>query len=170
MEPDPNGDERPLLSRRTLDLAVGIAFLIATAIMLYDSNRIGFSWRPNEGPAPGYFPFYIAIAMLIASLINLFNALRDRAGKDDVMVTVEGFTRMSAIFGPALLYVLAINFIGIYLASALYICGFMIFVGKFSLLRAVLVGFGIALASFVMFEIWFLVPLPKGPLEAALGY
>jgi putative tricarboxylic transport membrane protein len=23
---------------------------------------------------------------------------------------------------------------------------------------------------FVMFEIWFLVPLPKGPIETALGY
>jgi hypothetical protein len=24
--------------------------------------------------------------------------------------------------------------------------------------------------TFLIFEVWFLVPLPKGPLEAALGY
>ena len=32
------------------------------------------------------------------------------------------------------------------------------------------VGIGVPLALFLMFERWFLVPLPKGPLEALLGF
>ena len=46
--------------------------------MFYDSNRIGFGWQA-EGPAAGFFPFWIAAGLAIASLINLAQALYDRA-------------------------------------------------------------------------------------------
>jgi hypothetical protein len=36
--------------------------------------------------------------------------------------------------------------------------------------KIVPVAIGVPLMLFMMFEVWFLVPLPKGPLEAALGY
>lgn len=169
-ENDQETQERPLISRRTLDIAVGIIFVILCAIVLYDSKRLGFQWRNNEGPAPGYFPFYIAVLMLGASLYNIIAAWRDRTGADDVMVTVDGFKRMSAVFFPALVYVFATHFIGIYIASAIYIAGFMLVIGKFSWLKSMVVSTSIALSCFVLFEIWFLVPLPKGPLETALGY
>ncbi len=163
-------DEKPLISRRTLDISVGVIFLILSCIVLYDSKRLGFTWRPNEGPAPGYFPFYIAIVMAGASLYNIFRAWQDRSGADEVMVTVEGFKRMSAVFVPALVYIFAIHYLGIYLSSAIYIAGFMMFIGKFTWVKSVLVASAIGLACFIMFEIWFLVPLPKGPVEALLGY
>ena len=123
-----------------------------------------------RGLHPAIFRFYIAIMMVGASLFNIYRAFHDRKGADDILVTVEGFRRMSAVFVPALGYILAIHYIGIYVASAIYIAGFMVFIGKFRWLKSVLVGASIALACFVMFEIWFLVPLPKGPLEALLGY
>jgi hypothetical protein len=33
-----------------------------------------------------------------------------------------------------------------------------------------LVAVGLPVALFVMFEVWFKTPLPKGPLEALLGF
>lgn len=166
----PDAAERPLVSRRTLEIVVAFAFLVLSAIVLSDSWRLGFHWRPNEGPAPGYFPFYIAILMIGASLFNLYKAWGDRAGSSETMVTVEGFGRMSAIMVPAIVYVFAMQFVGIYVSSAIYIAGFMMFFGKFKPLVALLTGLSVAGWAFAMFEIWFLVPLPKGPLEAALGY
>ena len=35
---------------------------------------------------------------------------------------------------------------------------------------AVAVAVAVPVLTFLMFEIWFLVPLPKGPLESFLGY
>ncbi|MGL4494625.1 MAG: tripartite tricarboxylate transporter TctB family protein [Beijerinckiaceae bacterium] len=165
-----DAEERPLVNYRTMEIAVAVFFLIVSAIVIKDSIRLGFGWKPNEGPAPGYFPFYIAVVMTIASLINLWRALPYNASGVRTMVTREGFKRMATIFVPAIVYVGAIHVIGIYVASAIYIAGFMYLIGKFSILKCIAVAGGIALVSFMMFEVWFLVPLPKGPLEAALGY
>lgn len=163
-------DERPLFSYRTLDIAVTVFFLIVCSIVITDSLRLGAGWLPNEGPAPGYFPFYIASVMAVATAVNLARALPRTSASEETVVTVPGITRMSAIFVPALAFVFATHFIGIYVSAALYIAIFMVAFGKFALWRAAAVSLGISIVSFMMFEVWFLVPLPKGPLEAALGY
>lgn len=168
--PAEDNDEPALVKYRTAEIAVAIFFLIVCAIVVFDSMRIGFRWRPNEGPAPGYFPFYIAVAMAIASIVNLVRALPHSVKGAETLVTVPGFKRMCTIFLPAVVYVLTIHFIGIYVASAIYIAGFMYLVGKFSILKSLLVAGAISIISFMMFEVWFLVPLPKGPLETMLGY
>lgn len=163
-------DERPLVTYRTMEIAVAIFFLVVSAIVIVDSVRLGFGWRPNEGPAPGYFPFYIAVTMTVASLINLWRALPYNSSGVRTLVTHEGFRRMCTIFLPAIVYVGAVHIIGIYVASAIYIAGFMYLIGKFSILKSLAVAGSISLVSFMMFEVWFLVPLPKGPLETMLGY
>jgi hypothetical protein len=71
---------------------------------------------------------------------------------------------------PTSIYVALIFVLGIYLASMLFIAFFMWWLGKYPITKIVPVAIGVPLVLFVMFEIWFLVPLPKGPIEAALGY
>jgi hypothetical protein len=46
----------------------------------------------------------------------------------------------------------------------------MIAVGRENVFKSAGVAVLVPLALFFMFERWFLVPLPKGPLEAMLGY
>jgi putative tricarboxylic transport membrane protein len=75
---------------------------------------------------------------------------------------------------PCVLYVVLIanpvyNF-GIYEASALYIAFFMRFLGKYGWPKSAAVSVGTMVVFFVMFEIWFKVPLPKGPIETLLGF
>jgi hypothetical protein len=167
---DEHDNEPALLNRRTLEIAVAAMLLVAAAIVIYDSNRLGFTWRENEGPASGYFPFYIAVLLAIASVINLVSALRDSSLREEKFVSKPAFWRILAVLLPSIVYVALIQAIGIYVASALFIMAFMIFVGKESVAKSLAVGIGVPLALFVMFEIWFLVPLPKGPLETWLGY
>jgi len=71
---------------------------------------------------------------------------------------------------PTAVFVLAIKFIGIYVASALFIAAFMRVMDKSRWWKVVLVSIGVNVLLFWMFEIQFKVPLPKGPLEALLGY
>lgn len=162
--------EPRLVSYRTADIAVAALFLVASAIVITDSVRLGFQWKPAEGPAPGYFPFYIAVVMAISSAINLARAVVSTVGKDESMTTRPGFMRMMAIFIPAVIYAFAMPWIGIYISSALYIAAFMIVFGKFPVWKALAVAAAFTAISFMMFEIWFLVPLPKGPVEDALGF
>ena len=153
-------DSRPLLSNRTMEIVVALLLLGGCAIVIYDSMRLGFDWREGEGPAPGYFPFYIALILGLASVINLVGALRGR-GAGEIFVSARPFGRVLAVLIPSLVYVGLIQYVGIYIASAIFITLFMIAVGRENPLKAVGVGLLVPVALFFMFERWFLVPLPK---------
>jgi putative tricarboxylic transport membrane protein len=71
---------------------------------------------------------------------------------------------------PMTIFVVLAIYIGIYIAMALFIGFFMIWHGRYSLYKTIPVAIGTPVVLFIIFEIWFLVPLPKGPFEAWLGY
>jgi hypothetical protein len=180
MQENQDADEgRALLSNRTADIFVAFLLLGACGIVIYDSTRLGFGWREGEGPAPGYFPFYIAVVLGVASLINLMSALRG-SGKGEIFVALRPFGRVLAVLVPSIVYVALIGGIaigpvvvpalGIYVASAIFILVFMLVVGRENPIKALAVSVFVPVDLFLMFEKWFLVPLPKGPLEAWLGY
>ena len=78
------------------------------------------------------------------------------------------------ILRPIIIYVFLIDNpwygFGIYEPSVVFIALFMRYLGKYRWHTIAAVSIGIIFAFFLMFEIWFQVPLPKGPIEAALGY
>ena len=159
-----------LVSVRTMDLGVAVALLLVAAVVMTDSLRLGVGWRESEGPTAGYFPFYIGLFLAVASGINLGRAWFDRASATRTFVTRTAIARVLAVLLPFAGYVLALGFIGIYVASALYIALFMWWFGRYPPSRGIAVGVVIATVLFLMFEVWFLVPLPKGPIEQLLGY
>ena len=57
---------------------------------------------------------------------------------------------------------LLVQLIGIYVASALYIAVFMVWLGKYTWPRSLTVGFVVSASLYLMFEVWFKVPLFKG--------
>jgi len=64
---------------------------------------------------------------------------------------------------------IAVPGLGLYVSSAILIAVFMIWLGKYALPKALAVAIGVPVVTYVMFEKWFLVPLPKGPIENLLG-
>ena len=166
-----SGEEQSLVTNRTMEIVVALALLLASAIVIYDSARLGFSWLENEGPASGYFPFYIALIMAGSSLVTLIRAIlaRDGAGSES-FVSKTAFLRVLAVLIPAIIFVAAIQFLGLYIASAIFITAFMLTLGRESIIKSAIIGISVPLALFVLFEIWFLVPLPKGPVEHFFGY
>lgn len=164
-------DEVSLASNRVLEIIVALVLLSVSGIIIYDSNRLGFGWVQGQGPAAGYFPFYIACVLAIASLAILLKAVVGNSDElKESFVSREAFGRVLTVLLPAIVYVAAIQYIGLYVASGLFIMVFMVAVGRESVLRAIGVGIAVPVFFFVMFERWFLVPLPKGPLEAMLGF
>ena len=166
-----SGEEQSLVTNRTMEIVVALALLLASAIVIYDSARLGFSWLENEGPASGYFPFYIALIMAGSSLVTLIRAIlaRDGAGSES-FVSKTAFLRVLAVLIPAIIFVAAIQFLGLYIASAIFITAFMLTLGRESIIKSAIIGISVPLALFVLFEIWFLEPLPKGPVEHFFGY
>ncbi len=165
------GDDPRLVSNRTMDIVIALLLLGASAVVIADSTRLGFRWIDNQGPASGYFPFYIAVFMAVASIGNLVSAVLGRtAGGDETFVGRAALGRVLAVFVPAIVYVAMVQYLGIYVASAIFIFFFMMLIGKEKLVRSLAVSIAVPLVLFFMFEVWFLVPLPKGQFELWLGY
>ena len=153
----------------TVDLVVSVLVFVAGALVAWDSHRLGSSWA-SDGPEAGYFPFFIGLLICICSAVVFVQSLMKIKTDRTVFVTVGQLKQVMVILGPSAAYVLGVQLIGIYVSSAIFIFLFMKIAGKYSWLRSLMVGGGVSIISFILFEIWFKIPLPKGPLENLLGY
>jgi len=169
MAEEPATAAEPVVSTRSVDIAVYLLLLGLAVLLGYDNWRTGMSWEA-DGPQAGYFPFYLSVLMGLASLYGLVSKLLERAPDGDVFVTRDQFKRVMQVFVPTLLYCLVMQWLGLYVASFLLITGFMWIVGRIAFWKALLAGLAFAVAMFVTFDIAFDVIMPKGPLEAAFGY
>ena len=158
-------DDQPLISVRTMEIAVALLFLAAAAVVISDSIRVGIGWRENEGPRAGYFPFYVGLIMAAASLVNLVRAIGDRKAGARAFTGRAAFRRVLAVLLPLRVYVAAVAAIGIYVSSAVYMALFMWYFGKYPIWKGAIVGVVLSAVFFLMFEVWFLVQLPKAPWE-----
>jgi len=70
---------------------------------------------------------------------------------------------------PTGIYVGVLPFIGLYLSSMIFIAWFMRWLGKYDWPIIAAISLGMPIVTYLIFERWFLVPLPKGPLEDLLG-
>ena len=136
--------------------------------MVYDSVRLGARWA-EDGPQAGYFPFYVGLLVCLSAAVNFVMALVNRRDAARDFVELDKLKLVLAVLVPAAVYVAAISWIGIYASSALFIAFFMRWLGKYPWWKVVVVSVGTMVAFFLIFEVWFLVPLPKGPLENLLG-
>lgn len=163
---------QPVVSTHTMEIAVAIIIMGFAALVMVSSYRLGAAWG-SEGPESGYFPFYIGALMFLAGAGVLIRQTVGRSrvpAPDAVFVDRASLARVFWILIPTAIYTVLIAYIGIYVSSAIFIALFMIWFGRYRTILAVPIAVAIVVALFLTFEVWFLVPLPKGPLETWLGY
>jgi hypothetical protein len=164
------GEGQAAFRLKSAELAVAALFFAVGAIVIYDSVRLGFGWQEVHGPQPGYFPFYVGLFICIASAVNIVRALILQPQQNKPFVHVGQLKLVLAVLVPTALYVIAVTWIGIYVASFLFVGFFMRWLGKYPWWKVAAVSTGAVAVFFLIFEKWFLVPLPKGPLEAFFGF
>lgn len=167
-------EEKSAASTKTVDVIVAIMFFALGALVMWDSKRLGSAWG-SDGPEAGYFPFYIGAILCIAAIVNAVGAVRAADSKGQSFVSVSALRMVFSVLLPTILYVLFIGGVGpipglgIYVPSVIFIAAFMMWLGKYKWPMSLCVSVSVVIVFFLMFEIWFKVPLPKGPLEVALG-
>jgi hypothetical protein len=168
-----HGEGRAVGSVRVWEAAVAGAFFAFGAVVVWESRRLGSQWAP-DGPQAGYFPFYIGLLICIASVANFIAAFSSGARGRKPFVLWGQVKMVLVVMVPCTIYVaLIVNpvySLGIYEASAVFIGFFMRYLGKYAWPKIAAVSVGVMVVFFLMFEIWFKVPLPKGPIEALLGF
>jgi len=149
-------------SHRAVELGVAIAMIAFGAVVIAGSLQVGIGWGP-EGPKAGFFPFYLGVVIILASVMNLLAAFTQDRRK--VFADWSQLMSVLSVVIPTAIYVVAVPFTGIYAASLVLIVVFMTWLGRYSVAVSAAVSIGTVVAIYLMFEKWFLVPLPKGPIE-----
>ena len=152
---------------RAAELVTASVLILLGGVVLFDAVRIGFGWGP-DGPRSGFFPFWLALIMVVVCGVILAQAAWHAHRKS--FVSREQLGPVLKVLWPATAAVALMHFVGLYVASALYMGFYMRWVGRHSWVAVVAIALGLPIASFLIFEKWFLVPMPKGPLEHWLGY
>lgn len=162
------GEDRSAASIKAVEIGIAAIIFLFGALVVFDSYRLGARWG-DDGPQPGYFPFYVGMLVCLSAATILARALRNPALAGESFVSREELKKILTVLAPTIVYVGLIAYLGFYVASTVYIAYFMWHLGKYSWIKILPVAIGVSVAFFLIFETWFSVPLPKGPLEAALG-
>lgn len=158
-----------MLSRFRLELIFAALVFVLGAIAVHGAADLDTGWAEG-GPQAGFFPLRVGIVLMVAALAVGADAWRKRAElRFEISITPEGGRRVLAIGLPIIALVAVSQWLGMYVASALYLAGVIHWGGGRSWAVSAAIALGFTVATFVAFEQWFLVPLLKGPLEVWLG-
>ena len=151
---------------RVADLTTALVLLALAGLVLVDSARLGIGWG-TDGPKSGFFPFWLAMISIVACVLIAVQAARSKTGKP--FLTREQAGPVLKVVLPAAGMVVATQIVGLYVGAALYIALYMRRIGRHAWWLVVVLSVFIPVVTFVIFERWFLVPMPKGPIEHWLG-
>jgi hypothetical protein len=155
-------------AQRSVEIGVAAAVALFALIIIWGSIQVGIGWGA-EGPKAGFFPFYVGLLILLSTAINFAQIMR-APSEGGLFADWGQLRQVLSVLVPTTIYVALVPWIGIYVASVLLIAVFMKWLGRYGWAMVAAVSIGVPLVTFVVFEKWFLVPLPKGPLETALGF
>jgi putative tricarboxylic transport membrane protein len=155
-------------THRSVEIGVAGAIAVFAIIVIIGSLQVGIGWGA-EGPKAGFFPFYIGLLILISSAVNFIRVVTETSDRG-LFAEWGQLAKVMSVLVPTAIYVALIPWIGIYVASIILIAFFMKWLGRYDWPLVAAVSLGVPLAVFLIFERWFLLPLPKGPIEAYLGF
>jgi hypothetical protein len=153
-------------AQRSVEIGVTIATALFGLIIILGSIEVGIGWGA-EGPKSGFFPFYLGVIIMAGSAINLLEAARKPG--DKTFADWGQLRQVLAITIPTAVYVTVIPWVGIYVSSLFLIALFMVWLGSYKPWYALMISAIVIGATYLTFEKWFLVPLPKGPVEDFFG-
>lgn len=151
------------------EFAVALILCALGLLVTFDSYRTGSDWSPLSGPRAGYFPFRLGLLLALCGAVIAVQAVRKRGSLKLRFIERGQILPVLTVAIPSVIYVAGVQWLGIYVASFLFVAAFMRWVGRLAWWRCVLVGLALVALTYWLFEKRFFLPLPKGPLEAWLG-
>jgi hypothetical protein len=158
---------------RVANLLTSAVLMLLGGTVIYDALRLGAGWG-YEGPQSGFFPFWLAVLLFGISAVLFLQSLLQLS--ETPFVTWDRFVPVLKVLGPLAGFIILTDppgrwsGLGLYVAAGLYLGFYMRWVGRHNWGAVVALSITVPVITFVIFETWFLVPMPKGPVEAWLGY
>src|SRR2546428_12745197 len=99
-----------------------IVLMMLGGVVIFDALRLGTGWG-TDGPKSGFFPFWLAVILVATSALILVQALRQRSSGP--FVTRAQLEPVVQVLAPATAAVLLMQFVGLYVAAALYLAVYL---------------------------------------------
>jgi hypothetical protein len=171
MHEQPDGEAKSLATNASVDAVVAAVLTLVGIVVMVEARKLGAGWT-TDGPGAGYFPFYIGGLLTVGGLGILYQSLISKKADKSSFVNAWQMKQILSVLLPSTVFVAVIMVVGMYVAAAIFLACFMVWLGKYSWVKSIALGVGASVFFFVLFEIWFKVPLAKGALQplAFLGY
>lgn len=148
---------------RKADIVVALVLMAIGLLVIGDSIRLGFGWG-MAGPAAGFFPFYMALGVVICTFFIVLRAIRvlKKEGPGKPLVKEGGLPQILWVLLPAIGMVLLSELLGLHLATVLYLAFYMGVLGKINWGKVILLSLLVPFVVYIVFDKLFLIPLPEG--------
>lgn len=147
---------------RIADLVVALLLLAFGVGVLFQAQAVGTGWIRGR-PQSGFFPHWLGVALILLCLLLLVQILwRWRHTTEPFFTSPDALGSVVKVAGTALLALPLIYYAGFYAASAIYLLVYTRWVGKHRWYSAILLSIGISIGTYVVFERWLLILLPRG--------
>ncbi len=165
---------------RLAELVAAILIALFSIYLMWKSGE-GPSWDPeavrfaniginvdNSGPGSGFWPFWLSLAMLVASLavmVNWYLRKTPESRSDAPFLDSYGKEMFVKIGGGLLVFLFLIKFVGFYGAIPVFLFYYIHFIGKHRLVTAALISLAVPVFCFFFFDVAMRIVLPKGYLD-----
>ncbi len=164
-----SSDRNTTPSMGTMEMIVSLALVAVGLLVAWDSYRLGAGWSETSGPRSGYFPFRLGLILIVCGAWLSGQAFWKRQVLTQRFIEPAQVRPVLTVAIPTVFFVLVTQWLGIYVASAIFVFGFMIYVGPLAWWKCLLVALVNSVLLFYLFEKRFFVLLPKGAVERWLG-
>lgn len=147
---------------RIADLLVALLLLAFGVGVILQAESVGTGWLRGR-PESGFIPYWLGVALVALCLFVLAETLwRWKRTTEPFFSSSEGMWSVLKVAGTALLFLPLIYFAGFYAAAAIYILIYTRWVGNHRWYSAILLSIGIPVGSYIVFERWLRILLPRG--------
>jgi len=137
-----------------------LVLVLLSVFILAESRR--YSLGTIDYPGPGFLPVLLGIAIGLMSLALFIRSLARKHRLKTSWPDRQGFIAVGAIFMGILVFTLLLEASGYLLNTFLLFVMLLRPVGKQSWSLTMLVSFAAVLISYLLFDVWLKVPLPRG--------
>lgn len=153
---------------RRAEVLMAAGLLAFAVVMLRQALHLPVGWTAT-GPGAGFFPFWLALGVGVVAVVLLWQAVRMPAA-EGALVPVGAWKPLLVVFLPIVAIIALLGVLGLYLGGALYLAGYTRLVGRHRWPFVAAVSVLVPLGLFLIFERWFLLPMPKGAVLEWLLY
>jgi len=146
-------------THRAVEIGTVVCLLLLSVLLLSESIDLGPGWG-ESGPQPGFFPFVLTVAMIVGALGVLYaNGYREPNLLPFFEASQE-VTDLLRVGVPILAAIILVRWLGIYVASGLYLAFFMAWYGRFRWYQALAGGIVLPVIMWLTLREGFNIPMP----------